>query len=124
MNLINRFIYFFIGLLFGVVILLFIWDMKGTKDFAYSPNSRVLKDITSKNIHFTANLHSAFAKNIITASEINLILEEGNVNFKKSNTKLDSCKVYHIDSYIRNKEYSIKLVNCNKEVKVFEYNIN
>ena len=71
MNLINRFIYFFIGLLFGVVILLFIWDMKGTKDFAYSPNSRVLKNITSKNIHFTANLHSAFAKNIITASEIN-----------------------------------------------------
>ena len=39
MNLINRFIYFFIGLSLGVLILIFIWDKKGTKDFAYSPNA-------------------------------------------------------------------------------------
>ena len=124
MNLINRFIYFFIGLSLGVLILIFIWDKKGTKDFAYSPNAWVLKDINSKNIHFPANLHTAFAKNIITASEINLILRDGEVDFAKSNTKLDSCKVYHIDGNLRNKKYSIKLENCNKEVKVYEYNIN
>ena len=120
MKLSNRLIYFMGGFLIGICILIFIWDKKNTK-FPYMPDARVINDVNSKNVHYSNKLHTAFAKNIITASQIQDILKNGNVNFSKSNTKLDSCKIYVIEKNLSTKNYSISLENCNNEVKVFDY---
>tara|TARA_B100000768_G_scaffold74659_1_gene71451 strand:+ start:786 stop:1157 length:372 start_codon:yes stop_codon:yes gene_type:complete len=120
MRLSNRLIYFMGGFLIGVFILFFIWDKKNTK-FPYLPEARVLNDINSKKIHYSQKLHIAFAKNIITASEVQNILKNGDVNFSKSNTKIDSCKIYIIEKVLDKKNYLISLENCNNEVKVFDY---
>ena len=122
MKLSNRLIYFMGGFLIGILILTFIWDKKNTK-FPYLPDARVLNDVNSKNVHYSQKLHSAFAKNIITASQIQDILKNGDVNFSKSNTKLDSCNVYIIEKIIKTKNYSVSLENCANEVKVFDYSI-
>ena len=116
----NRLIYFMGGFLIGVFILVFIWNKKNTK-FPYLPEARVLNDINSKNVHYSQKLHSAFSKNIITASQVQDILKNGNVNFSKSNTKLDSCKIYVIEKNLSTKNYSISLENCTNEVRVFDY---
>ena len=120
MKLSNRLIYFIGGFLIGILILTFIWDKKNTK-FPYLPDARVLNDVNSKNVHYSQKLHSAFAKNIITANQVQDILKNGDVNFSKSNTKLDSCNVYVIEKNIKTKNYSVSLENCAKEVKVFDY---
>ena len=120
MKLSNRLIYFMGGFLIGILILTFIWDKKNTK-FPYMPDARVINDVNSKNVHYSNKLHTAFAKNIITASQVQDILKNGNVNFSKSNTKLDSCKIYVIEKKLSTKNYSISLENCNNEVKVFDY---
>ena len=120
MKLSNRLIYFMGGFLIGICILIFIWDKKNTK-FPYMPDARVINDVNSKNVHYSNKLHTAFAKNIITASQIQDILKNGNVNFSKSNTKLDSCKIYVIQKILSTKNYSISLENCTNEVKVFDY---
>ena len=120
MKLSNRLIYFMGGFLIGICILIFIWDKKNTK-FPYMPDARVINDVNSKNVHYSNKLHTAFAKNIITVSQIQDILKNGNVNFSKSNTKLDSCKIYVIEKKLSTKNYSISLENCNNEVKVFDY---
>jgi len=120
MKLSNRLIYFMGGFLIGICILIFIWDKKNTK-FPYMPDARVINDVNSKNVHYSNKLHTAFAKNIITASQVQDILKNGNVNFSKSNTKLDSCKIYVIEKILSTKNYSISLENCNNEVKVFDY---
>lgn len=120
MKLSNRLIYFMGGFLIGICILIFIWDKKNTK-FPYMPDARVINDVNSKNVHYSNKLHTAFAKNIITASQVQDILKNGNVNFSKSNTKLDSCKIYVIEKNLSTKNYSISLENCNNEVKVFDY---
>lgn len=120
MKLSSRLIYFMGGFLIGICILIFIWDKKNTK-FPYMPDARVINDVNSKNVHYSNKLHTAFAKNIITASQIQDILKNGNVNFSKSNTKLDSCKIYVIEKKLSTKNYSISLENCNNEVKVFDY---
>ena len=120
MKLSNRLIYFMGGFLIGICILIFIWDKKNTK-FPYMPDARVINDVNSKNVHYSNKLHTAFAKNIITASQIQDILKNGNVNFSKSNTKLDSCKIYVIEKILSTKNYSISLENCTNEVKVFDY---
>jgi hypothetical protein len=120
MKLSNRLIYFMGGFLIGICILIFIWDKKNTK-FPYMPDARVINDVNSKNVHYSNKLHTAFAKNIITASQVQDILKNGNVNFSKSNTKLDSCKIYVIEKILSTKNYSISLENCTNEVKVFDY---
>ena len=120
MKLSSRLIYFMGGFLIGICILIFIWDKKNTK-FPYMPDARVINDVNSKNVHYSNKLHTAFAKNIITASQIQDILKNGNVNFSKSNTKLDSCKIYVIEKILSTKNYSISLENCTNEVKVFDY---
>tara|TARA_B100000497_G_C7623860_1_gene374875 strand:- start:849 stop:1190 length:342 start_codon:yes stop_codon:yes gene_type:complete len=108
------------GFLIGICILIFIWDKKNTK-FPYMPDARVINDVSSKNVHYSNKLHTAFAKNIITASQVQDILKNGNVNFSKSNTKLDSCKIYVIEKNLSTKNYSISLENCTNEVRVFDY---
>jgi len=120
MKLSNRLIYFMGGFLIGICILIFIWDKKKTK-FPYMPDARVINDVNSKNVHYSNKLHTAFAKNIITASQVQDILKNGNVNFSKSNTKLDSCKIYVIEKILSTKNYSISLENCTNEVRVFDY---
>jgi len=120
MKLSNRLIYFMGGFLIGICILIFIWDKKNTK-FPYMPDARVINDVNSKNVHYSNKLHTAFAKNIITASQVQDILKNGNVNFSKSNTQLDSCKIYVIEKILSTKNYSISLENCTNEVRVFDY---
>ena len=120
MKLSNRLIYFMGGFLIGICILIFIWDKKNTK-FPYMPDARVINDVNSKNVNYSNKLHTAFAKNIITASQVQDILKNGNVNFSKSNTKLDSCKIYVIEKNLSTKNYSISLENCTNEVRVFDY---
>ena len=120
MRLSNRLIYFIGGFFIGVFILIFIWNKKNTK-FPYLPEARVLNDINSKNVHYSQKLHSAFSKNIITASQVQDILKNGDVNFSKSNTKIDSCKIYVIQKVLSAKNYSISLENCANEVRVFDY---
>ena len=120
MRLSNRLIYFIGGFFIGVFILIFIWNKKNTK-FPYLPEARVLNDINSKNVHYSQKLHSAFSKNIITASQVQDILKNGDVNFSKSNTKIDSCKTYVIQKVLSSKKYSVSLENCANEVRVFDY---
>ena len=123
MKLSNRLIYYFVGFSIGLVIVSFILDKKGTS-FDYFANARVLKNINSKNVHYSNELHSAFSKNKITASIVLNIIKDGDVNFSKSNTKLDSCKIYVIEREIDKINYSVKLENCTNEVKVLTYTLD
>ena len=123
MKLSNRLIYYFVGFSIGMLIVILILDKKGTS-FDYFANARVLKNINSKNIHYSSELHSAFSKNKITASMVLNIIKDGDVNFSKSNTKLDSCKIYFIEREIDKINYSVKLENCTNEVKVLTYTLD
>ena len=122
MNLINRFIYFFGGFSIGLILLMFFLSGKKTS-CDYAPNSRVIKNINSKNIHYSSELHSAFLKNEITALRIQNIIKYGDVNFTKSETKLDSCKIYVIERSIDEINYSVQLENCTNVVKILTYTL-
>ena len=123
MKLINRFIYFFGGFSIGLILLMFFLSGKKTS-CDYAPNSRVIKNINSKNIHFSMELHSAFSKNKITADRVRNIIKYGDVNFLESDTKLDSCKIYVIERTIDEINYSVQLENCTNEVKVLTYTLD
>lgn len=122
MKLINRLIYFFVGLSIGLIFLAFLFQKKKTK-FNYLPNSRVINDISSKSFHYSPKLLTAIAKNRITTSRVQKIVKFGEVNFSKSNTKLDSCNIYIIETKIDQINYSVELENCKNEVKIISYTL-
>jgi len=122
MKLINRLIYFFVGLSIGLIFLAFLFQKKKTK-FNYLPNSRVINDISSKSFHYSPKLLTAIAKNKITTSKVQKIVKFGEVNFSKSNTKLDSCNIYIIETKIDQINYSVELENCKNEVKIISYTL-
>ncbi|CAI8363016.1 MAG: DUF4258 domain-containing protein [Flavobacteriaceae bacterium] len=122
MKLINRLIYFFVGLSIGLIFLAFLFQKKKTK-FNYLPNSRVINDISSKSFHYSPKLLTAIAKNKITTSRVQEIVKFGEVNFSKSNTKLDSCNIYIIETKIDQINYSVELENCKNEVKIISYTL-
>jgi|TARA_B100000787_G_scaffold67826_1_gene49791 hypothetical protein len=122
MKLINRLIYFFVGLSIGLIFLAFLFQKKKTK-FNYLPNSRVINDISSKSFHYSPKLLTAIAKNKITTSRVQKIVKFGEVNFSKSNTKLDSCNIYIIETKIDQINYSVELENCKNEVKIISYTL-
>ena len=122
MKLINRLIYFFVGLSIGLIFLAFLFQKKKTK-FNYLPNSRVINDISSKSFHYSPKLLTAIAKNKITTSRVQKIIKFGEVNFSKSNTKLDSCNIYIIETKIDQINYSVELENCKNEVKIISYTL-
>ena len=122
MKLINRLIYFFVGLSIGLIFLAFLFQKKKTK-FNYLPNSRVINDISSKSFHYSPKLLTAIARNKITTSRVQKIVKFGEVNFSKSNTKLDSCNIYIIETKIDQINYSVELENCKNEVKIISYTL-
>ena len=86
MSFLKRLYFFLFGLSIGIMILIFVINKKDTR-FNYTPNKRVLNDIYKKNWVFS-NQNNAFSKD--------KFLSEFDVNFSKSNTKIDTCKVYII----------------------------
>ena len=100
MSFLKRLYFFLFGLSIGIMILIFVINKKDTR-FNYSPNKRVLNDIYKKNWVFS-NQNNAFSKD--------KFLSEFDVNFSKSNTKIDTCKVYYIES--KKLEFSVQ--NCEK----------
>ena len=100
MSFLKRLYFFLFGLSIGIMILIFVINKKDTR-FNYTTNKRVLNDIYKKNWVFS-NQNNAFSKD--------KFLSEFDVNFSKSNTKIDTCKVYYIES--KKLEFSVQ--NCEK----------
>tara|TARA_B100000902_G_scaffold388976_1_gene435415 strand:- start:246 stop:638 length:393 start_codon:yes stop_codon:yes gene_type:complete len=128
MSILKRFVFYFGGFVIGIVLLFFFIGGSGAScEFDYSPNARVLKNIRNKDRTLSLKSIATIKKNRLDTSFISLALKDGNVLFSKSNTSLDSCKIYQIE-FPTVIESKIKLVyltieNCNKIAFVQEIEI-
>jgi len=123
MNLLQRFGFFGFGLFLGIIILLFFLSGKKTS-CAYGPNSRVLKNIQEKKQLISSEATIQLKKLQLDTSAIRLALAQGKVDFGKSNTKLDSCKIYIV--YGEEKLASTKFTfeNCSKKATLLNVEIS
>ena len=119
MSILKRFAFYFGGFTIGIVLLFFFIGGSGAScEFDYSPNARVLKNIRNKDRKLSLKSIATLKENRLDTSFISLALKDGNVLFSKSNTSLDSCKIYQIEFPIAIKS-KIKLLyltieNCDK----------
>jgi hypothetical protein len=57
-------------------------------------------------------------QNNLDTSAVSSLLRFGDVNFGESNTKLDSCKIYVIEGYVKNTNLKMNVQNCDKTATI------
>lgn len=119
MKFIKRLGYYLSGFAIGLVFLFFFLSGKRTS-CDYSPNARVKKNIRIKERVVTDQAWTFFENQKIDTSAISRLLDRGKVDFKKSNTNLDSCKTYHIKGNYKEQELGMLFENCDSIVRVLE----
>ncbi|WP_299128691.1 hypothetical protein [uncultured Winogradskyella sp.] len=111
MKFTQRLAYYLSGFAIGLIILMFFLNGKDAS-CDYGPNARTTKNITSKKIQLTLVSEKSAKRIGLDSATIKNIIRYGTVDFKKSNTKLDSCNVYHIDNTYKDKAIEVVVKNC------------
>ncbi len=114
MKLLQRLGYYLAGFSLGLIFLAFIFNGKKTS-CNYSPSARVKNDLIQKEIRIDSTLAAQYPD--LNPDQIKSMIEKGNVNFKKSDTQRDSCRIYFIETE-GNKEGYLQLENCARTVTV------
>lgn len=123
MSVLKRFGYYLIGFSAGLIILAIFWNKKNA-EFCYGIDCRVLKNIRSKNLAYTPQSDEVLKNNNIDSLTIQYILNKGDVDISRSNTKLDSCKIYVIDGDTKKGLITLTIENCNRTATVTLVDIN
>lgn len=104
-----------LGLSVGLVFLTFFLKKKtdGTgTEFCYFPNCRTLKDIRSKSISYSDEINELLISQVLDSTDIDYFLNNGDVDFGKSDTKSEPCKVYFIEGIAKGKNAVLRVRNC------------
>ena len=111
MKFIHRLGYYLGGFAIGLIILMFFLNGKDAS-CDYSPNARTVKNIGTKPLFYSENASSFILQNQLDSLTISNLIKFGNVDFSKSETKLDSCKIYHIDNSFKERDMELTIKNC------------
>lgn len=114
MNLLKRFGFFISGFSIGLILLaVFLRGKKTSCD--YGPNARTIKTIMLKPKVLSVDAIHFLKNHNIDSTSLSKLIATGDVNFSKSETHLDSCKVYFVENKFESKSISIIIRNCGKK---------
>lgn len=111
MKFIHRLGYYLGGFAIGLVILAFFLSGKRAS-CDYSPDSRVLKNIRLKEKSYSPEALETVRRYDIDTAQISGILRNGDVDFSRSNTNLDSCKIYLVKGNASERSLELLIENC------------
>jgi hypothetical protein len=118
MEFAKRLVWYLFGALIGVI---FVYSWFGNRtDIScnYFPDARVKGDIQKKTINYNNKTLILLSENNLDSTDISKLIVDGDVIFKKSNTKLDSCKTY----FIENEKLNAIFENCDSIVNIISVN--
>lgn len=112
MKLKHRIAYYIFGLTLGFFLVAFIFNKRG-QDFCYLPNCRVLKDFKTKGLTISKEAQAKIDEKWITMQDLQNSLENGNVDFSKSNKpNPGGGKIYVIETITaKNEPVILEIVN-------------
>lgn len=119
MAFLKRLGFYLIGLSIGLVFLFFFLKKKSDEtgvSFCYLPNCRVLKELRSKPLTYSKQIDQMVADQTLDSLTIAYFMNEGDVNFKKSNTRNTTCKTYLIEGMVKEKLMALTIKNCDSIV--------
>lgn len=101
----------------GIIILIFFLGGKRAS-CDYSPNDRTLKNIRIKERIFSEEALIFFEKNNLDTSAVDYILNDGSVNFSKSKTQAEPCRIYFIEGETESGNIELQIENCDKTATI------
>ncbi|MGX1930320.1 DUF4258 domain-containing protein [Flagellimonas sp. 2504JD4-2] len=116
MAFLKRLGWYLVGLSIGIIFLVFFLKKKSGEngiEFCYFPNCRVLKDMRSKPIIFSEDFNQEKDTLLIQS-----FLNDGDIDFGKSNTKSKPCKTYLISNRVDEKSLVLKVKNCSENIVI------
>jgi hypothetical protein len=121
MAFLKRLGWYLVGLSIGLVFLVFFLKKK-TQDtgleFCYLPNCRVLKDLRSKPLSLSDKALAQMESQELDTLLVKSFFRDGDVDFKKSDTRSGPCKTYYISKNIEEASYTLEVKSCEKETIV------
>jgi hypothetical protein len=111
MKFVHRLSYYLGGFALGLVLLMFFLNGKEAS-CDYSPNARTVKNITSKPIRYSTEASIFINSQGLDSTNIINLIKYGSVDFSKSKTKIDSCKVYYIENSYKELDLELTIKNC------------
>jgi len=117
MELKRRFFLFGIGFSIGITLLLFFLNGKDAS-CNYLPNARMLEILRSKHRVYSDEVLQLMSDKNIDSTEVVDLLLKGDIDFSKSKVHQEPCRYYWIDGYIKQKETSIYVENCDTIVTI------
>lgn len=116
MKFVHRLAYYLFGLLLGGMFLVFFFQKKKT-EFCYLPNCRVLKDLRSKPLSVSPEAQQKLNEKWVTMEDIKVCLQNGDVDFSKSNQPSENGKLYVIEGLnTKNEEITVEMINHTERV--------
>lgn len=119
MKFIHRLGFYMGGFALGLVILMFFLNGKDAS-CDYGPNARTVKNISSKPISYSVDASRFVTDHTLDSTTIVNLVKYGSVNFSKSKTELDSCKVYHIENSYKERLMELKVQNCDSTATLLD----
>ncbi len=116
MKILHRLGYYLGGFSVGLIFLAFIFNGKKTS-CNYSHSARVKNDLLQKTIQIDSALLQRNPQ--ITVEMVKEWINSGDINFSKSDTERDSCRLYHIE-HSDNKNQYLRVENCAKTIQLVE----
>jgi hypothetical protein len=114
MKFIHRLGYYLGGFSIGLIVLaFFLSGKKASCD--YGPNARTIKNISSKKLRYSENTKFFIITYRLDSMKVSNLIKTGDIDFSKSQTHLDSCNIYSIESKLDSEEVILMVENC-KEV--------
>jgi len=117
MKLIQRIGYYLGGFSLGLIILAFFLNGKKTS-CSYGPDSRVLKNITSKKLLYTNVSKEVLKNKVIDTNLIPSILKKGDINFSESNPRHKPCGIYLVESELNERHVLFTIENCDSTATI------
>ncbi|WP_438965418.1 DUF4258 domain-containing protein [Flavobacterium sp.] len=120
MSLRYRLAFYLLGLSIGIIFVYYFLTAKAEAkgvSFCYLPNCRVLKELRSKPLEVSEEVEAIFKEKWVTLEDIRTSMEYGDVDFSKSNIKVNNGKVYIIEGRnSKNEDISIEMINYSEKV--------
>ena len=121
MKFIHRLGYYLGGFAIGLVLLMFFLNGKDAS-CDYGPNARTTKNISSKLIQYSDKASVFITEQSLDSTTVINLVKFGSVDFSKSKTKIDSCKVYHIENTYKERQLELKIKNCDSLATLLDIN--
>jgi hypothetical protein len=111
----SRLAYYLVGFVIGLFFVAMVWSGKDTR-CNYFPNARVLNELRNKPFQYDSEASKQLAEDWVDTIDIKNTLKFGDVDFDKSNLKVDGGKLYTIyGKTSKNQEFTLEIINSQEK---------